>query len=74
MSEGYMPVIGDIAEIMIGVQYIGILLLIGVVVLLTMVLPLPFKRARAFVGLFCLLAAALVFVWLYAGSTMGLIA
>jgi hypothetical protein len=33
----------------------------------------PFKKFRIVLGVLCLLAAAVVFVWLYAGVSMGLI-
>jgi hypothetical protein len=73
MSEGMGPVIGDIAEIMIGVQYSGILFLIGLGILVTLLLPLPFGKLRAVLGILCILAAVLVFVLLYAGVTLGMI-
>ncbi|MFA5744461.1 MAG: hypothetical protein WC936_06625 [Candidatus Nanoarchaeia archaeon] len=72
MSEGMAPVIGDIAEIMIGVQYSGILFLIGLGLLATLLLPLPFGKLRAVLGILCILAAAIVFVLLYAGVTLGM--
>ena len=66
------PVIGDIAEIMIGVQYSGILFLIGLGLLATLLLPLPFGKLRAVLGILCILAAVLVFVLLWDGTTLGM--
>lgn len=73
MSEGMGPVIGDIAEIMIGVQYFGILLLVGLGILATLLLPLPFGKLRAVLGILCILAAVLVLLLLWAGVTLGMI-
>lgn len=73
MNEGMGQVIGDITEIMIGVQYSGILFLIGLGLLATLLLPLPFGKLRAVLGILCILAAVLVFVLMYAGMTLGMI-
>lgn len=71
MNDG--TAIGIIAEIMIGVQYFGILLLVGLGILATLLLPLPFRRFRAALGILYILTAVLVFVLLWAGMTLGMI-
>ena len=71
MNDG--TAIGIIAEIIIGVQYFGILLLIGLGILATLLLPLPFRRLRAALGILFVLAAVLVFLLLWAGMTLGMI-
>lgn len=71
MNDG--TAIGIIAEFVIGVQYVGILALIGLGLLVTLVLPLPFRRLRAALGILFVLAAVLVFVLLWAGATLGMI-
>lgn len=73
MDEFNDKVFGTLAEIMIGVQYSGILFLIGLGLLATLLLPLPFGKLRAVLGILCVLAAVLVFVLLYAGATLGMI-
>jgi hypothetical protein len=70
MNDG--TAIGIIAEIIIWVQYIGILALVGLGILATLLLPLPFRRLRAALGILFILAAVLVFVLLYAGVTLGM--
>jgi hypothetical protein len=59
-------VFGTLANIMIGVQYIGILLIAGIALLVSVALPFPwFRRARLVLGILSLVGAAAIYIWLY---------
>lgn len=64
-EEFNQEVFGTLAGIMIGVEYIGMLLIAGFALLLSAALPFPwFRRLRLYAGLICLAGAAAIYIWL----------
>ncbi len=58
-------VFGTLANIMIGVEYIGILLIVGIALLVSVALPWNWlRRLRMALGIICLAGAAAIYVWL----------